>query len=205
MNPPPVASSPTPYDAAQQVDLQLLRRVQSQDDHALATLYDRYSRVLYAVALRVVRDPALAEEVMQDVFLRCWNGAATYQPQRGRVAVWLIVMTRTHAIDLLRSRHHRARQREDTPMPEFNFPPSMIQPAPTDDQFLRDAIQSALATLTESQRQAIEMAFYEGMSQSEIATHLDTPLGTVKSRIRDGMARLRHALHTWTAAGHNEP
>lgn len=188
------------HDNAQQADIELLRRVRAQDEQALAQLYDRYGRLLYTIARRVVGDDALSEEVVQDVFLRFWRGAEQYQPERGRVAVWLMAMARNRAIDVLRSRPHQNRQRENSPLSDNERLTALQQPPPGDEQFLRDAVQSALTTLSDSQRQAIELAYYEGMSQSEIATQLDTPLGTVKSRIRDGMMRLRQVLSAWVAA-----
>jgi RNA polymerase sigma-70 factor (ECF subfamily) len=197
----PVADSPldNEYDIAQQTDAALLRRVQAQDETALAALYDRYGRLVYSIARRVVGDDVAAEEVMQDVFMRCWRGAEQYQAERGRVAVWLMTMTRYRAIDFLRSRHHQARQREATHIAAEAQQGVLTHAPPGDDAFLRDAVQTALSDLSDSQRQAIELAYYGGMSQTEIATHLDTPLGTIKSRIRDGLGKLRHALQTWVA------
>lgn len=188
------------HDDAQHADIELLRRVRLQDEQALAQLYDRYGRLLYTIARRVVGDDALAEEVVQDVFLRFWRGAEQYQAERGRIAVWLMAMARNRAIDILRSRHHQNRQRENATLADSEHLTPLHQAPPGDERFLQEAIQAAFATLSESQRQAIELAYYEGMSQSEIATQLNTPLGTVKSRIRDGIMRLRQALQLWVTA-----
>jgi RNA polymerase sigma-70 factor, ECF subfamily len=196
MSPPVSLQSTTAYNTAQQADIALLERVRAQEEAALADLYDLYGRLLYTVARRVVGDDSLAEEIVQDVFLRFWRGAEQYQPERGRVAVWLMAMARNRAIDVLRSRHHQNRQREST-LTDSDHNTPFQHPPPGDERFLREAVQSAMATLSESQRQAIEMAYYEGMSQSQIATALDTPLGTVKSRIRDGLQRLRQTLQSW--------
>jgi len=197
-----VADSPstTAHDNAQQVDIELLRRVRAQDEQALAQLYDRYGRLLYTIARRVVGEDTLAEEVVQDVFLRFWRGAEQYHADRGRVAIWLMAMARNRAIDMLRSRQQQTRQRETAALTDVPHLTELQHPPPGDERFLREAIQTALATLSDPQRQAIELAYYEGMSQSEIAAQLDTPLGTVKSRIRDGIMRLRHTLQTWVAA-----
>jgi RNA polymerase sigma-70 factor (ECF subfamily) len=192
--------STTAHDNAQQEDIELLRQVRAQDEQALAQLYDRYGRLLYTIARRVVGEDALAEEVVQDVFLRFWRGAEQYQPNRGRVAVWLIAMARNRAIDILRSRQHQSRQRENATLADSGHLTDLQHPSPGDERFLREAVQAALATLSDPQRQAIELAYYEGMSQSEIAAQLDTPLGTVKSRIRDGIMRLRQTLSIWVSA-----
>lgn len=178
-------------------DSELLQAIRDQDEHALAALYDRYHRLIYTLALRVVGDPLSAEEIMQDVFLRCWHGAEQYTPERGQVMGWLVSITRNRAIDVLRSRPHRTRQHEVEWGGDSNLPSGFRQPAPGDERFLNEAVRQALTDLSEAQRTAIELAYYEGMTQAEIAQRLDTPLGTIKSRIRDGLQRLRRSLGTW--------
>lgn len=196
MNPVADSRSTAARDEAQQLDIELLRRVRAQEEQALSELYDRYGRLLYTIAMRVVGEAEVAEEVVQDVFLRFWRGAEQYQPERGRVAIWLMAMARNRAIDVLRSRQHRNRQQETT-LPDTTHRTPFRYPPPGDETFLREAVDAALATLSDSQREAIEMAYYGGMSQSRIAEALNTPLGTVKSRIRDGLQRLRQALQSW--------
>lgn len=174
-------------------DLELLRRMHHGDESALEALYARYGGLVYTLALRIVGDPDLAREVLQDAFLRSWNGRETYDPLRGRVAWWLMGIARNRAIDLLRSRTHQARLRE-------RDAPSALMAAgdaganALDALGLRRAVTNALAGLPAAQREAIELAYYGGMTQSEIARELGQPLGTIKSRMREAMERLRMLL-----------
>jgi RNA polymerase sigma-70 factor (ECF subfamily) len=175
-------------------DSELLARVRRADETALAALYDRYAGLVVTVALRVVGDREVAEEILQDTFLRCWNGAETYQPSRGHVAGWLMGIARNRAIDVLRSRQHKARQRERIALPDADDPHQPGNPDETESVVLRHTVATALATLPLNQRQVIELAYYGGLSQTEIAQRLGEPLGTVKSRTRTAMDRLRVLL-----------
>jgi RNA polymerase sigma-70 factor (ECF subfamily) len=175
-------------------DIDLLARMRRADETALAALYDRYAGLVITVALRVVGDREVAEEILQDTFLRCWNGVETYQPARGHVAGWLMGIARNRAIDVLRSRQHRARQRERTALPDADDPHQPGNPDESEAVVLRHTVTSALATLPLNQRQVIELAYYGGLSQTEIAQRLGEPLGTVKSRTRTAMDRLRVLL-----------
>lgn len=173
-------------------DTQLLRQMQAGDEAALETLYRRYTGLVFTIALRIVGDPELAREVLQDAFLRCWDGRETYDPGRGRVPWWLMGIARNRAIDLLRSRSHQARLREQEPLSGAARVTSPLDAA--DAIALRRAVASALENLSAVQRQAIELAYYRGLTQAEIAQQLDEPLGTVKSRTREAMERLRVSL-----------
>jgi RNA polymerase sigma-70 factor (ECF subfamily) len=175
------------------IDRALLGRIVRQEEAALAALYDRHARVLYALALRIVGDRELAQEVLQDTFLRCWNGAERYDPDRGHVVAWLVGVVRHRAIDLLRSRPHRARLRERGPLPAPDRLAGSREDA-ADAVALRHTMTTALAALAPAQRQAIELAYYDGLTQTEIARVQGEPLGTVKSRMRSGLERLRAAL-----------
>jgi RNA polymerase sigma-70 factor, ECF subfamily len=172
-------------------DPDLVRRMRQGDESALEQLYTRYGGLVYSLALRIVGDPELAREVLQDTFLRSWDGRATYDPQRGRVAWWLMGIARNGAIDLLRSRPHQARLRERDRL-------SVDVPAGEKDTAevfgLRRDVMNALRELPKAQRAAIELAYYGGMTQTEIARALNEPLGTVKSRTREGLDRLRNLL-----------
>src|SRR5262244_2132109 len=172
-------------------DPDLVRRMRQGDESALEMLYARYGGLVYSLALRSVGDPELAREVLQDTFLRSWDGRATYDPQRGRVAWWLMGIARNGAIDLLRSRPHQARLRERERL-------SMGLPSEDKDTAealgLRRDVMNALRSLPTAQRSAIELAYYSGMTQTEIARVLDEPLGTIKSRIRQALDRLRELL-----------
>jgi len=173
-------------------DPDLLRRMRQGDESALEMLYARYGGLVYSLAMRIVGDPELAREVLQDTFLRSWDGRATYDPHRGRVAWWLMGIARNGAIDLLRSRPHQARLRERERL-------SVDLPADEKDTAevfgLRRDVMNALRTLPTVQREAIELAYYGGMTQTEIARVLNEPLGTVKSRMREALDRL-HGLLT---------
>ena len=167
------------------------------DGSGLAALYDRYSRVVYSLALRIVQIDAEAEDVVQEVFAQMFRQAGRYDSRRGSVSSWLLTIARTRAID-----HVRARKR----LPDRRFgrePESAAENLPdpkadqesqtlTDEQVQR--VRRALDGLPSEQRKAIELAYYDGLSQSEIAERLKEPLGTVKSRIRTAMMRLRDAL-----------
>ena len=186
-------------------DHALLQQVQQRQEQALADLYTRYGGLVYTLALRIVGDRALAEEVMQDTFLRCWDGVASYDPMRGRVAGWLMGITRNRAIDLLRSRQHHARLREQGPLPPSASPDDPTQVESDDERvLLRHTVSAALEGLPADQRHPIELAYYGGMTQAEIAQQLNAPLGTVKTRIRSGMQRLRDLLRPLVAPDHEE-
>jgi RNA polymerase sigma-70 factor (ECF subfamily) len=171
-------------------DPDLVDRIRRGDESALELLYARYGGLVYTLALRIVGDRELAREVLQDAFVRAWTGGETYDPARGRVPAWLMGIARNRAIDLLRSRPHQARMRERDPLAS-----GLTTGEDTADAIaLRQAVQGALHGLSSAQRQTIELAYYAGLTQTEIAQELGDPLGTVKRRTREGMDRLRHAL-----------
>ena len=176
--------------AATPEDPELIRRMRLGDEAALETLYARYGGLLYTLAMRIVGDPELAREVLQDALLRAWDGRETYDPARGRVPWWLMGIARNRAVDLLRSRSHQARLREAAPL-DVRQPDAA---APADEVALRQAVGQALAGLSALQREAIELAYYNGLTQTEIAARLGEPLGTIKSRTREAMERLRRLL-----------
>jgi RNA polymerase sigma-70 factor, ECF subfamily len=175
-------------------DAELMERVRGGDEAALAALYDRYAGLILTVALRVVGDRELAEEVMQDSFLRVWKASDTYRASRGQVSGWLIGITRNRAIDMLRSRLHKTRMRERTPLPEPGDEDRFGVADQTEAVVTRQAVADALAGLSMPQRQVVELAYYGGMSQAEIAHQLGEPLGTIKSRTRVAMEHLRITL-----------
>jgi len=177
---------------AERADSELLRRMQVGDESALEVLYGRYGGLIFTLALRIVGDPELAREVLQDTFLRCWDGRDAYDSARGRVPGWLMGIARNRAIDLLRSRPHQARLREREPLVGLASEP--VQPDAADSIMLRRAVVSALRGLPIAQRQAIELAYYGGHTQVEIARELGEPLGTIQSRTRPAMELLRGVL-----------
>jgi RNA polymerase sigma-70 factor, ECF subfamily len=166
--------------------------MQLGEESGLELLYARYGGLIFTLALRIVGDPELAREVLQDTFLRCWDGSESFDAARGRVPWWLMGIARNRAIDLLRSRSHQARLRESDPLPGVIGEPAQLDA--TDSFAMQHTVVSALQSLPIAQRQAIELAYYRGFTQTEIAQELDTPLGTIKSRMREALDRLRVLL-----------
>jgi len=169
------------------------------DDKALSALYDRYGARLYALAFTIVRDGADAEDVVLEAFLQAWRSAGRYDSARGSVVSWLTVIVRTRALDLVRSRIRRDRATTTAArdvgggfvaMGHAGEPPG--ESAERTER--RQHVAAALRELPDSQQKVIELAFYEGRSQSEIAAMLKEPLGTVKTRARAGMRKLRESL-----------
>jgi RNA polymerase sigma-70 factor (ECF subfamily) len=172
----------------------LIQAVRQRDERALKALYERYGALVFSLALRKLNDRGLAEEVLQDVFFRCWEQAHTYRPEAGSLAAWLFGITRNRCIDVRRGRqaHARERERDELPSPDTLQEPGRADAAEV--VALQLTVQAALNELTPPQRQAITLAYYDDLSQSEIARRLGEPLGTVKTRIRAAMERLRRTL-----------
>jgi RNA polymerase sigma-70 factor (ECF subfamily) len=162
----------------------LLRRLASGDQQALGEFYDLYAGLVNGLALRILRDASDAEDVVQEVFVQVWRQASRFDPSRGTPEAWLCTMARTRALDRLR---RRASRREE---PEEAAPASTTTPGSAE----AIAVRKALGGLSAEQRRALELAYYEGLTQSEIAERLGEPLGTVKTRIRTAMIRLREVL-----------
>jgi RNA polymerase sigma-70 factor, ECF subfamily len=162
------------------------------DEVALAELYDRYGRVAYGLALRVLRDEALAEDAVQDAFLAIWRGASRFIPERAKASTWILTLVHRRAVDLVR----REQRRRVEPLPEGDLVAGGGASA-EDTAWLRlerERVQAALARLPDQQREAIELAYYGGFTQSELAERLGEPLGTIKSRMFAGLAKLRELL-----------
>jgi len=177
--------------------MERLARREASASEALAQLYDRYGRALYSLAVRITQQAATAEEVVQDVFLQLWRNAARYQASRGPLEPWLFTLARNRALDVLRLKHEKQRRREDAMDETFSAPAAASVPAAEiqiDRQRRAQQVRSSMASLPEKQRRAIELAFFDGMTHSEIAAALSEPLGTIKSWIRGGLLRLREAL-----------
>ena len=180
---------------AQAEDRACLSRLSSGDGDAAASLYDRHARPVYSLVLRILDDEGDAEDVVQDVFAQAWRQAARYDATRGAVGAWLLVMARTRAIDKLRARRARSGPQavDDRAIEEM---PSDAADAASEIIGAEEArrIRRALGELPLLQRLAIELAYYEGLTQREIADRLEEPLGTVKTRIRLGLLKLRDTL-----------
>jgi len=172
-----------------------MRRLASGEPQALEALYDRHSRIVFSLAYRIVEQSADAEDVTQDVFTHAWRRADQYDPQRGSVAAWLLVMTRSRALDRLR----RRRSKPDGVGVEDERMLPLAGDAPDYERQLMmhaevERLRTALRELPTGEREAIELAYYSGLTQAEIAARLDQPLGTVKTRVRSGLIRLRTAM-----------
>jgi RNA polymerase sigma-70 factor (ECF subfamily) len=183
-------------------DLQLVQRIASGDERAVAELYDRYGPVLYAVAYRIVRERADAEEVVLETFAQVWREATRFETERGSVPAWLTMMARSRALDQVRSRDRRERLASSAAREDDSRAPAMGawggDPTRDAEQGERKRrVEEAMASLSPVQREAIELAYYEGLSQSEIAVRLNEPLGTIKTRVRLGMMKLRDALRPY--------
>jgi RNA polymerase sigma-70 factor (ECF subfamily) len=190
---------PRPAAASSEADRELVARAAGGDDEAIAALYDRYGGVLYAVAYRVAGQRADAEDAVIETFAQAWRDASRFEASRGSVAGWLTMIARTRALDIVRARARRDRITATASSHEPQGLPAMGSwrgnPSDSYDHVeRREQVQAALATLSPPQRQAIELAFFEGLSQSEIAERLKEPLGTIKTRVRLGMQKLRESL-----------
>ena len=172
-------------------DVELVQQLREQPGIGVARLYDRYGRLVYSVALRILQDHGAAEEVTQDVFVRCWSGIDRYQPERVRLVSWLLTIAHHRAIDELRSRRGKSQRREISA--DHMHLLTANQPA-IDDALLRGEIRVALAALPQPQREAIELIFWGGLTRREAAAQLSVPLGTVHTRLRLGMDKLRGLL-----------
>ena len=188
--PGPRGRTASPTDDADQAALALVTAGQLD---SLQELYDRYRVMAYSIALRITSDAALAEDVVQDAFLGVWRNASRYVEGRGSVKTWILSIVHHRAVDAVRRRRPTTDlpEREDVPPPALTLPDIWPDVAAGLD---REAIAAALATLSDVQREAIELAYWGGLTQGEIAERTGTPLGTVKSRVRLGLLAMRRAL-----------
>jgi RNA polymerase sigma-70 factor (ECF subfamily) len=177
-----------------EVDRQLALRLQARDGAALSELYDRFGRIVYSLALRIVKVPGDAEEVTQEVFLYAWEKAGLFDTSRGGLVTWLGTLARSRSIDRLRQQKSQERRKEAVARDPVGGRPAASPDLEASLNERSALIRSALSGLPADQREAIEIAYFEGLSQSEIAARLKTPLGTIKTRIRQGMIRLKSAI-----------
>ena len=184
-------------------DEALVALVARGDEDALAELYDRVGRIAYGLALRVLRDERHAEDAVQEAFLQVWRSAATFRAERAKASTWILTLVHRRAVDLVR----REERRQADPLTDDSA--AGIAPDDTDEaawlRFERERVQAALKQLPDMQREALELAYYGGFSQSELADRLGVPLGTIKSRMFAGLARLRELLDDSTQEGSWKP
>jgi RNA polymerase sigma factor (sigma-70 family) len=194
-----LAAPPTPKSRGRKTarelahlsDEALLSLVASSDDTALAELYDRFGRVAYGLALRILRDDALAQDAVQEAFLAVWRSADRFLAERAKASTWILTLVHRRAVDLVRREDHRRGE-------PLERAPEPASPATVEDEatlaFQRRVVQEALRALPPEQREALELGYYGGLTQSELAERLDQPLGTIKSRMFAGLTRLRDLL-----------
>jgi RNA polymerase sigma-70 factor (ECF subfamily) len=196
-------SRPAEAEIASRVDWPdeaLMIAIVARDEHAFSVLYDRYVDLVYSASFRVLGDAQLAEDASQDVFVRLWRRPETFIAERGRFVSWLMSVTRNRAVDELRARGRR-RKREGGPLGEPDeaaepvFSTELIDPVHSAELHEEQAsVRRALAALPREQKLCLELAYFRGLTQQEIAARLHEPLGTIKTRIRLGMQKLRRAL-----------
>lgn len=193
------ASTAQEIDIADMEDPQLVSLMASGNTLALETLYGRYSRIVFSFALRIVGDPATAEELLQEVFFRAWQQAQRFSEGKGTFVTWLLSITHNMAIDEIRKRQRRP-QRADSADPDLMLANVTDKGPSVEDHAVisswRDQITDALQQLPVAQREAIEMAYFQGLTQREISESLGEPLGTIKTRMRLGMRKLREYLES---------
>ena len=191
----PVTPVATSSEAATGVpDLaELLRRSSRGDEAAFAELYDATTRRVFGLALRVVRDPAQAEEVTQEAFLEIWRTASRFDPDRGSPLSWLLTITHRKAVDRVRSAEAASR-RDDGYHQDTHAVTHDVTAEAAEASLEAHRVRGALRTLTDVQREALELAYFGGYTHTEVATMLDLPVGTAKTRIRDGLIRLRDTM-----------
>lgn len=169
-------------------DMGLLTRIRSGDQEAMSALFDRYGTMVYSVALRVLRDRGEAEDVMQDIFVQVWRNPGAFVSGKGSLAGWLVVVARNRCIDMIR------RRRPADPVELFSLSSPTDLAREAEQKSLLEKIQGLVNSLPDEQRKSIELAFFEGLTHSEIAQKTGDPLGTVKTRIRLALTAIRKAL-----------
>jgi RNA polymerase sigma-70 factor (ECF subfamily) len=181
-------------------DAALVQQLLRRDVRAFEQLYDRHSRIVYGLVLRILQQASTAEEVVQDIFLQLWRNASQYQASRGPFMPWLLTLARNRALDTLRLKSERQRRREDQTeeLPQISQAPEYERAL--DEKRRAEVVRSLMSSLTAPQKKAIELAYFEGLSHSEIAEALHEPLGTVKSWIRNGLIRLKEGLRAQAAS-----
>ena len=186
------------------IDPTLLSRVAKGDHQAFSQLYDQSSTLLFTLAVRILGNHEEAAELLQDVYFEVWRKVSRYDVGRGTPIAWLITLTKSRALDRLRTRTARGHHATESVEAKAAVQLTEERPSPFEtkaDQELRTAVLTAVEGLPQAQQQAIELAYYEGLSHTEIASRLNQPLGTVKTRIKLGMSKLREVLQQWRNTG----
>lgn len=180
-------------------DKDLLRRIAQKDPVALSLLYDQYNRLLFGLLVSILKKKTEAEDILQEVFSTIWEKADQFDPDRGTGYTWIVSLTRNKGIDRLRSKVYKEQKKQSTSLDndDVHYPLYSSENNPLEDTILSDRadmVRNALQQISEKQRKVIEISYFSGLSQSEISEEYDIPLGTVKTRMRDGMMKLRDIL-----------
>jgi len=179
-------------EQAKASDVELLRSVASGDEAALSLLYDRYRLILFGLVLRILHSRAEAEDCLQEVFIQVWRQASDFDEARGRPFTWLVTLARSRALDRLRAAGSRDRTAQEAARAVVEETSDAVTDAIRSERAA--VVRRALDTLPEEQRRVLELAYFEGLTQTEIAARLGQPLGTIKTRTRSGMTKLRETL-----------
>ena len=177
-------------------DVQLWQATQQGQTNALGVLYDRHAGLVYGIALKVLGNSQEAEDLTQDIFIKLIDGSS-FDPQRGSLRTFLTILTRSRALDRVRSRQRESQRQRDNQslvVQEFHYPSSVVSVEQLFQQEQNQEVRSALAQLSEQQQQLLKMSYYDGLTQAAIAERLNLPLGTVKSKVRRGLLKLRQVL-----------
>jgi RNA polymerase sigma-70 factor (ECF subfamily) len=185
-----LASHAVPRDLAHLSDEALVALVARGDDSALAALYDRFGRIAYGLSLRILRDRSLAEDAVQEAFLGIWRGADRFVAERAKASSWILTLVHRRAVDLVR----REERRRAEPLEAAPEPAAGSADEEAWLRLQRERVQAALRRLPDQQREALELAYFGGFTQSELADRLGEPVGTIKSRMFSGLSRLRELL-----------
>ena len=178
-------------------EIELMRRIKGREEEALAELYDLYNRLLYGLIISIVKKREEAEDVLQEVFITIWEKASTFNEDKGNVYSWIITLTRNKAIDRIRSKGYKTQQKasQDVDAPEFSLEGDNFDPLETTIFSDRtELVRKALTEIPDKQSEVLKIAYYSGMTQQEISDKLKIPLGTVKTRMRQGMLKLKDIL-----------
>lgn len=178
-------------------EIKLMKRIKARDEEALSELYDLYNRLLFGMIISIVKKREEAEDLLQEVFVKIWQKAHTFNEDKGNAYSWIVTLTRNKAIDRIRSKGYKTQQKatQDVDAPEFTLEGDAFDPLETTIFSDRaELVRNALMEIPESQCEVLKIAYYRGMTQTEISEHLDIPLGTVKTRMRQGMIKLKDIL-----------
>jgi len=180
-------------------DRELMARIKTRDTSALSELYDNYNRLLFGLILSILTKREEAEDLLQEVFIKIWQNAEKFDLERGTVYTWVVTLTRNRSIDRLRSRIYKEQKKQSTSLDDEDvFHPLYSEESdPLENTILKERakkVHQALDQISEKQKKVLQVAYFSGMSQSEISEEFDIPLGTVKTRMRDGMIKLRELL-----------